>query len=326
MQYLLVGNYGTGNFGDEALKEYFLSAFPEAKFQVLSAHPGEGELPRLPAGIRSFLLTRWWRTLAALRKSDGLVFGGGTLFTDIESVHACLLWWWHAFVCRVFRKPYFLACQGIGPFRTRMGPPSLLRSFGGAGEWCARWVVARAAFVSVRDTASFQRVQLWRKSTNVIQTADPVFSLFAAQKRDTSSQKLLVIIPRINSSNSFIERAGELTKSDTWNEVCILSLQPEDAREQEVCRSLVHVLSLHASAIVPIRSVADLAAQVGRAELVLSQRYHGALAALALGVPLEAVAQGEGDKLSSVSEISSTAALALVSSGERQLRSRLFPE
>ncbi|MDD4287344.1 MAG: polysaccharide pyruvyl transferase family protein [Candidatus Peribacteraceae bacterium] len=325
VQYVLVGNYGVGNFGDEALREYFLSAFPEANFLVLSAHPREGELPRLPAGIRSFFLTRWWRTLAALWKSDGLVFGGGTLFTDIESLRAPLLWWWHAFVCRLLRKPYLLAFQGIGPFKGGVGPTSRF-ALRGAGEWCARFAVAHAAFVSVRDQASFDRVKLWKKNTNIIQTADPVFSLFTAQKRDGSSQKLLVIIPRKNSRFSFTERAGQLMKSGTWNEACILSLQPEDAQEQEVCRSIAHVLSVSDSAIVPIRFIADLAAQVSRAGFVLSQRYHGALAALALEVPFEVVSQGEGDKLSSVSKMPFAAALALVSEGERQLRSALFPE
>lgn len=314
MRYLLVGNYGTGNFGDEALKEYFLSAFSKAQFQVLSAHPRVGELPRLPAGIRSFFLTRWWRTVVALRRSDGLVFGGGTLFTDIESVRAPLLWWWHTFICRLLGKPFYLAFQGIGPFRTIVG------------ERCARWVVAHAAFVSVRDQDSFDRVKLWRKNTNIIQTADPVFSLFAAQKRDISSQKLLVIIPRNNSPSSFGQRVMQLWKSGTWHAVRILSLQPDDLQEREVCHSIAHVLSQSDSIIVPVRSVADLAAQVSRAGLVLSQRYHGALAALALGVPFEVVFQGEGDKLSSVSALPSAAAAALVIEGERRLRSVLFTE
>lgn len=322
VHYLLVGNYGTGNFGDEALREYFLSAFPEVQWQVLSAHPQEGELPRLPVGLRSFFLTPWWRTLAALRKSDGIIFGGGTLFTDIESVRAPLLWWWHAFICRFLRKPFFLAYQGIGPFRTRVCPTSR-SALRGAGEWCARWVIAHAAFISVRDQASFERVKLWRKNTNVIQTADPVFSLLVAQKREGGSQKLLVIIPRNNSPFSFRERAMQLQNSGTWSAIHILSLQPDDPKEQQACKDLA--AQLHGS-VIPVRTTEDLASEVCAAAFVLSQRFHGALAALALGVPFETMSQGEGDKLSSISAMPSAAAAALVSEGERQLRSVLFPE
>lgn len=313
VHYLLVGNYGVGNFGDEALKEYFLSAFPEAAFQVLSAHPKEGEFPRLPAGFRSLFLALWWRTFRVLRSSDGLVFGGGTLFTDSESVWACLLWWWHAFVCRLLGKPFFLAFQGIGPFHTRMG------------EWCARWTVAHAACVSVRDQASFERVKSWKTNTNIIQTFDPIFSLLVAKKKDCGSQKLLVIIPRKNSPSSFQDRAVQLWESKTWEVVRILSLQPEDPQEQEICRTIAHVLSEPDAVIVPIRSAEELASHVCAAGFVLAQRYHGALAALALGIPFEAVSQREGDKLSSLSRIASSDISGLIQDGERRLRIALFP-
>ncbi|MDD5041321.1 MAG: polysaccharide pyruvyl transferase family protein [Candidatus Peribacteraceae bacterium] len=314
MRYLLVGNYGVGNFGDEALRQYFLAAYPQAQWHVLSAHPTDGELPRLPAGIHSLLSTRWWRTLIALRASDGLVFGGGTLFTDIESVRAPLLWWWHAFVCWLLRKPFFLAFQGVGPFRTRVG------------EWCARWTVAHAAFVSVRDAASFALVEPWKKNTNIIQACDPIFSLFTAQKIINDAKKLLVVIPRKNSSESFMQRVAALRAGGGWEGVHILSLQPDDRREQEVCRSIAHVLSLPDSVIVPVRSVEKLAAQVGAAGFVLSQRYHGALAALAMGVPFETVSQKEGDKLSSLAGMSASDVSGLLSDGERQLQGALFPE
>ncbi|ALM09936.1 MAG: polysaccharide pyruvyl transferase CsaB [Candidatus Peribacter riflensis] len=313
VRYVLVGNYGVGNFGDEALREYFLRAFPEGEWLVLSAHRKTGELPRLSAGFRSLFLTPWWRTLRALRSSDGLVFGGGTLFTDIESVGACLLWWWHAFVCWMLRKPFFLAFQGIGPFRTRVG------------EWCARWTVRHARFVSVRDDATFQRVQSWKMNTKIIQTADPALSLFKAENNSSSSQKLLVIIPRGNSSIPFNERATALRNSESWDAVHILSLQPEDRAEQHVCRSIAGALSLPESAIIAVGSVEALIAEVSGAQLVLAERYHGALAALALGVPCEAVPQAEGDKLSSLSGLSAPALSALLSDGENALRKVLFP-
>lgn len=309
MRYVLVGNYGVGNFGDEALQEYFLSAFPEMEWHVLSAHPSGGELSRLPAGFRSFFLTRWWRTLAALRRSDGLVFGGGTLFTDIESVRACLLWWWHGFMAWVLGRRIILAFQGIGPFRTRMG------------EWCARWIVARAVFVSVRDAASFERVRSWRKNTNIIQTADPVISLFKANYPHNSSQKLLVVIPRNNSPLLFGERAVHLQENGTWSEIRILSLQPDDPEEQEVCKELA--VRVHGT-VIPVRTTEDLVSEVCAAAFVLTQRYHGALAALALGVPFEAVAQGEGDKLSTLTKASLEDMMSSFSEGERQLRTVLF--
>ncbi|MFH1444637.1 MAG: polysaccharide pyruvyl transferase family protein [Candidatus Peregrinibacteria bacterium] len=313
MRYVLVGNYGVGNFGDELLREYFITSYQEAQWRVLSADPTQGEFPRLPAGIRSFLFTSWWRTLKAIRLSDGMVFGGGSLFTDVESIRAPLLWWWHAFVARMLGRPIILAFQGIGPFRTRIG------------EWCARWVVARALFISVRDPASFQRVQSWKMNTKVIQTADPALSLFKAENRSSSSQKLLVIIPRRNSTIPFNERATALRNSASWDAVHILSLQPQDRAEQRVCRTIAQSLSLPESSIISVGSLEALVAEISEAQLVLAERYHGALAALALGVPFDVVSQAKGDKLSALTSISAPELRDALSEGERQLRSVLFP-
>ncbi len=313
MRYVLVGNYGVGNFGDELLREYFVTSYHEAQWRVLSADPTQGEFPRLPAGIRSLLSTPWWRTLKAIRLSDGVVFGGGSLFTDVESIRAPLLWWWHAFVAHLLGKPVILAFQGIGPFRTRIG------------EWCARWVVARSLFISVRDVATLQRVQSWKMNTKVIQTADPVLSLFKAENRSSSSQKLLVIIPRRNSTIPFNERATALRNSASWDTVHILSLQPEDRVEQRVCRSIAGALSLPESSIISVGSVEALVAEISGAQLVLAERYHGALAALALGVPFDVVSQGEGDKLSTLPSESIASLRDLLFEGERQLKGVLFP-
>lgn len=319
VQYLLVGNYGVGNFGDEALKEYFLTTFPDVEWRVLSARPEEGEYPRLPFGFRS-LFSPWWRTIGALRRSDGLVFGGGTLFTDIESVRACLIWWWHAFVAWMLGKKIILAFQGIGPFKVGAGPPSRF-ALRRAGEWCARWTVARAVFVSVRDAASARRVETWKKNTKVIQTCDPVFSLLKAKSGDRGAQKLLVIIPRKNSPVAFTERAAQLQKTGEWKEVRILSFQPDDPQEYSLCMRLAGETGV----VVPVRTIGDLRGELSAASFVLTQRYHGAVGALALGVPFEVVPQGEGDKLAGLAGMLKGDAVALAAAGEGALRSALFP-
>ena len=114
MRLLMVGNYGDGNVGDEALREYFLRRYTSHRWTVLSAHPSTPqELPRLPSGIRSFLSFKWLRTLNQLPDFDAVVFGGGSLFTDIESPLACILWWLHVRAARFFGKPVLLAFQGV---------------------------------------------------------------------------------------------------------------------------------------------------------------------------------------------------------------------
>jgi polysaccharide pyruvyl transferase WcaK-like protein len=305
--FLLVGNYGVGNFGDEALKEYFLETFTDVKWIVVSQ-----DVPRLPFGIRSFF-TPWWKTLRAYWTCDGIVFGGGSLFTDIESVKAPILWLWHAVPAFMFRKKIFCAFQGIGPCHTRIG------------AWCARAIVRHADFISVRDDASFERVRGWGRD-DVIKSFDPIFTLFhdsslsqRERVRERGSEERLVLIPRYNSAQAFLHKAKDVIAKKHLANVRILSLQSSDFTEHQICRQIKDAFP--GSEIVPIQSVPDLIREISQATLVISERFHGALAAFACGVPYEVVSQKEGDKLSSLDmHIDKNEAVRRIQDGEKSLR------
>ena len=281
--YLLIGNYGVKNAGDDILRDYFLRRFPEIKWKVLSANPESDELPRFPAGIRSFINFKWIRTLSTLKKSDGVVFGGGSLFTDTESISACWIWFVHALFAWIFRKPIHLAFQGIGPFKT------------GVGESLSRWVVRHSSFISVRDEVSFERLKKWKKNTDVVQSFDPSILLLDRQKDSFRTNNVFTYIPRFSTSEDhakmIFHALSELVKNGTA--LRVLSLQPDDAREHETCIRLRDALraDFHIA-----RSLEDALGSMS-GMCVITQRYHGATAAVIAGIPFVAIRQREGDKL-----------------------------
>ena len=287
MQYLLVGNYGVGNVGDEALKEYFLWKYPQVEWKVLSANPQKDELPRFPAGIRSFMSFRWIKTLSSLSRSEGIVFGGGSLFTDVESVRAPILWWIHALVAKIFGKRIILAFQGIGPLNSRIG------------TWCARSVLRSADSISVRDPASKSRCESLVKNKNIVQSFDPVISLIKAIKVPENTKNVFTIIPRFSSPESFKKTAVDLLNERDVEEVHILSMHPDDEREQAFCEELRSSLRRPAH-LMNIKTLDALLHEVQQASFVYTQRYHGALAALALGRDFAVLSQKDGDKLSEI--------------------------
>lgn len=287
MKALLVGNYGIGNLGDELIRAYFEGAYPEVEWRVLSATPKGADLPRLPVGIRSFFAFRWIKTIKAIRTCDAMVFGGGSLFTDIESVRACIIWWAHAVVARIMGLPVILAFQGMGPYRTRLG------------AWLARFVARHAVMISVRDEESMKRVRAWGLSTELVHTFDPVFSLYVSQKSSVGSKKLLTIIPRHNSGASLYEAVERAVVPGAWEEIRVLLMQGDDPREQAIAQRLRTMTKGRATVVVP-QSTSDLMTQMAEAGLVIAERFHGALAALAAGTPVQICSQGVGDKLSTL--------------------------
>lgn len=286
MKCILVGNYGVGNVGDEALKEYFLSAFPEFEWSVLQERSVSGALPRLPAGLRSFCTTPWWKTISAIKRSDAVIFGGGSLFTDTESPFACLLWFLHAWVATICRTPYFLAFQGIGPFRTKWG------------RGLAMWSVKHSAYVSLRDEESVVRLTDFTMNTKCIRTFDPVI-LSIRKSFSVRSQNVITIIPRSNSKSKFIQAVQNVLAKQKSAHISILLMQPDDSREKAVADTLLRLCKGRGS-VTALSSFEELCENVAQSSSVLTERYHGALAALALRVPVKIITMAEGDKLSSL--------------------------
>lgn len=287
MRVLLVGNYGVGNVGDEALRQYFEQSFQDVTWKVVSAKPTVHEYARFPGGIRSACTTSWFRTVRALWQCDAMLFGGGSLFTDAESWYACLLWWWHAFWAWLFRKKIILAFQGIGPFHTYVA------------EKLTKWVVRRAAYISVRDQVSYERVQKWKPRVPVLRTFDPVFLRVPEMEYPLQAQEKILLIPRKNSTDAFVEVVKNILKSGRWQDVICVSMQPNNIQEQRYMLALQKQLQTPLQ-FEAVHTILELASAVANCSFVVSQRYHGALVAVALGRELQVVPQQVGDKISEI--------------------------
>lgn len=307
---MLVGNYGVGNLGDELLRSYFVEAFPELSWCIVVVSPREkSEYSRLPAGIRSLLSLRWIKTLCAMRKADAFVFGGGSLFTDIESLRACILWFLHAAAAKCLRKPIILAFQGVGPFRTRVGEALARKSF----SW--------ASHISVRDDVSFTRMQSWKLNTKIVQSFDPIFCLYCREKTDDCIKNVITIVPRKNSDAIFLDVVKKECEEHPQAPLHILLLEPE--AEQQIITLFQENLPASCE-VYPCGTLQELFRRLSSATLVITQRYHAALAALALRIPLRIVPQGEGDKLHALpKDTPREKLLALVKVGEDALRDKL---
>lgn len=303
MRCVLVGNYGVQNLGDEALRAYFLQAFPEVEWQVVTA---DGPLPRLPCGLRSFFRP-WWRTLRAIARADAVVFGGGSLFTDAESWRAPVLWWLYAIAARCTGTPIVMAFQGIGPLRTRIA------------KYCTTSVVCSAAFISVRDSGSYTRTQEMLRKTDVknkivIQSFDPAIAVFKGTLHNSS--KKLIIVPRANTSTEFLQEVhAQVAKG--WEDIAVVLLEPEAdtlaaQRTKEVAGDTCRIVRAFA--------FDTLVSEVSGAAFVITQRFHGAIAALANGVPFRAVPQALGDKLDVANHFDANACQQLLNDGESALR------
>ena len=147
MRLVLSGYYGFRNSGDEAVLLSILTALEQAGKErgtriapiVLSADPawtsrryGVEAVPRMkPAAVWS-----------ALRGSDGLISGGGSLLQDATGLGSIPYYLGIMKMAHWCGKPVFVYAQGIGPVNRAMFRVPIARAF------------RKAAYVSVRDEES----------------------------------------------------------------------------------------------------------------------------------------------------------------------------
>ncbi|BBH23886.1 polysaccharide pyruvyl transferase CsaB [Paenibacillus baekrokdamisoli] len=168
---VISGYYGFSNSGDEAVLKSILFALEEEGAQegvkivpiVLSIDPAwTSEM----YGVEAVHRMRLGEVIRAIRSSDGLISGGGSLLQDATSAKTIPYYTGVLKLAQLLRKPTFIYAQGIGPVNRRWM------------DRLIRGVMRRSAYVSVRDEGSAQllgRIGLPRERIDVV--PDPVMGL-----------------------------------------------------------------------------------------------------------------------------------------------------
>ncbi|HJU81622.1 MAG TPA: polysaccharide pyruvyl transferase family protein [Acidimicrobiia bacterium] len=173
---LVCGYYGFGNTGDEAilsvLVEDLRHLYGDCEISVLSGDPvttsGHFNVVGIPWQSPADLI-------AAARRSDLMVLGGGGLIQDyngfdssqmLTAWHGDVIWAEFALFARMLQKPLAIYGVGVGPLHTEEGKDA------------ARLVFSLAATASVRDQESLSLLGEISVSTEkIVLGGDPVFRL-----------------------------------------------------------------------------------------------------------------------------------------------------
>lgn len=193
MDIVICGNYGAGNLGDEAILASILQSIkkcePQASVTVLSADPFYTEkihqiksVYLFPSGIRSFLRGIFKReffcTSRTVKNSDKIIFGGGELFSLEKK--ARIIWLIQAFFLYLSGKKVYIYAQSFAETKYNFFP---------------KWVLKKAALVTVRDKESFNLAsKLVGNTQKLYLTTDPIFLLNTTPPEHR--KQTCVIVPR----------------------------------------------------------------------------------------------------------------------------------
>ncbi len=271
IQVVLCGYYGKDNGGDEALLVSMLEMLPATVTPlVLSANPRQTSKSY---GVQSADRMNSGAVVRALRESQFLILGGGSLLQDATSIQSSIYYGGLMGLASQFGLKTIAIAQGIGPLNR-----SLTR-------WIAKRAFAGCVAVSVRDPASQSLLQEWGIDCTL--APDPVWNMSATpipELAGISRPKIAVTLrahPQLTEQRlAVLAQAVADLQAATGSHMLLVPFQPTtDVEIAERVRS-----QLTGESQVVIRTdPKQLKGLFQGVDLAIGMRYHSLIMAAAEG-------------------------------------------
>jgi polysaccharide pyruvyl transferase CsaB len=286
---VISGYYGFRNNGDEAVLQSILLALQaQGERQgiriepiVLSADP---ELTRRMYGVQACHRMRYAEVSAAIRSSDGLISGGGSLLQDATSGKTIPYYLGVIKLAQLFGKPTFIYSQGIGPVRRKLFYPMI------------RGVFRKAQYVSVRDRESAELLAEMGLKTAVEVVPDPVMGLPLKPGADVPAESASARRPVVGVSVRFWNDdrseldglADALQRLIAERDVDIRFLPFHPPSDEQASEYISNKLAQQDRITIArgITHPQDMLAEVAGCDLLIGMRLHSLIYAASQRVPM----------------------------------------
>lgn len=276
---LLCGYYGEHNLGDDALLAALLQQLPPGKEPVVTAYDQAQVEDRF--GVATCPRRSLRAVLAALKRCDALVLGGGSLLQDATSFRSLLYYGVLIVAARLRARPVILWGQGLGPLKRARS------------RTLVRWLLPLASGISWRDPASAALAARWGVASQ--QGSDPVWSLPQASWQGEGGAIVLCwrFSPLLNHDRwrvllgALDELAERADRPVHW---LPFHLDQDGALLEDLrSKGLLSERLARRSVAVAAQSPAQAQELFARAGLVIAMRLHGLILAALAGAPCAAL-------------------------------------
>lgn len=270
MRAILCGYYGQGNGGDEALLASLLQLLPRHVTPiVLSGNPAE---TARQYGVEAYDRKSAVVVMRALRQSDALIWGGGSLMQDATSALSPLYYAGLMGLAQRLGLKTVAWAQGIGPLKRAWMPALTRRVFAGCSA------------VSVRDRAAAALLADWGISFTL--APDPVWTLQpepVPHLWDLPAPRVAVVLrghPLLTG-----DRLSHLTQAlvsfQQATQTCILLIPFQPVQDAAIAQQIQPHLP-GVSKILTFSDPAELMGVFRGVEMAIAMRLHGLIMAAAM--------------------------------------------
>lgn len=282
----IAGYYGFDNAGDEAIAEALVYAFrnlrPRLGLTILSAQPSR---TAEQLGVQAVDRFAPLAVTGVLRRSDLLVFGGGTLLQDVTSLRSLAYYLAVLTLARLLCKPVVVYANGLGPIRSR------------SGRYLAGRLLAGARQVSLRDRDSVaQAMHLGVTAPRL--TADPAFllpTLSAEEIAQLENQEgwtdlpapiVGVAVRRWGDPAHLVTQLAAALDTLAGEGATVLFLPMQHPGDVEMSKEVQAAMHAPSRILKNRYRPRQLLSLIGCCHLVIGMRLHALIFAVARGVPV----------------------------------------
>jgi polysaccharide pyruvyl transferase CsaB len=329
MKIFLIGWFGAGNIGDEAIlisellllrdhisnAEFYILSFNPEKTRQLTANIPEVKKILRMGSKRDVFKSDFLGIFKAFREVDVVMIGGGGIFQDIYNHYPIPFFTAMALLARLNARYLIFYCVGIGPIR------------GFIGKKLCKFAVNSADIICVRDAGSKDLLKSLGVHRPVHLSADPVFLLEPLRNENvekvikshhlgkngptvgvnvqdllfwkSESRKILA-----DTLDTLIKEKGATivflpfgAYKDGW-----FNREKSSAVDMAASKNLAALMRGKYSIIADELTPQELLAVIEKLDLVISMRLHGLIMGLNASVPVIALTYEEESKIRNLME------------------------
>lgn len=285
---VISGYYGFRNSGDEAVLSSILYALEEAGQAagititpvVLSIDP---EWTTRVYGVQSVHRMKLAEVRKAIKESDGLISGGGSLLQDVTGIGTIPYYLGIIKLAQWLGKPTFIYAQGVGPVNRGFFHPFI------------RAVMRKCKYISVRDGESAELLRsMGIKQENIEIVPDPVMAFVLPEDRSLaapSPKPVVGVSVRFwnEDRSELLNLAKGLSKLATQQDVSIKFLPFHFPGDDEASRFVIEHMELEADSVSVIgecQHPSEMVQEVKSCDLLIGMRLHSLIYAASQNVPM----------------------------------------
>ncbi len=275
--FLISGYYGYKNSGDDALlasvvKDIF-EINPEHSINILTKKDSTYDFKGTTYTDRF----SFFKLIKAIKKTDVLIMGGGSLLQDKTSNRSLYYYLSLMFFANLFKKKVYLYANGIGPINKSIN------------IWLTKKILNNVFVMTLRDKDSYEFLQqIGVTKPEILVTADSVFSLasdFEAVK--TVDKKVAFVIRDWESSEKFsieLAKFADYLITEHHLEVIFVPLKLND--DEQIAEKIISVMQ-HSAEMVLLDNEKTLIDFFSTCYFTVCMRFHGLIySSLASSIPI----------------------------------------